>query len=180
VSPAAEPIRAAAAPDAAEAMSRFLPEGEIVLLAVKPSSWFVLLASGPVLGVLAVVAAAMFVGGRLVAPDFPPLRLGALILAAIALLRVMLASFQWLGRLYVLTNRRVMRIHGIMRVDIADLPLKDLMGIRKCQTAGEQMLGLGTLVFSSRDAAAKPIAWVALADGDTIRRQVEDAAAGAC
>ena len=151
-----------------------LADGEGVILAVKPSGWFVLLTSLPVMLVAAILTAAAYAAGDVFPPAIPRPMIGALCLAA-ASFRVMAACFQWLGRLYVLTDRRVMRVQGIRRVDVASCPLKKVRRTALSASTGERMLGLGCLDFQRDDGDASDLAWTHLARPAEIEEIVNQA-----
>src|SRR3989304_3816056 len=100
--------------------AHLLDRDEIVILAVKPSLWFVLFVSARWLALagVVIVLAALFDEPFML--DTLTLVEGALALAAA---RVGIALLQWASRLYVLTNRRVIRVRGILRVDVFECQL---------------------------------------------------------
>ena len=160
MTPSADPANAATAetfvPD------KLLDEGEVVLLAIKPSGWFVLLVSYPVLVAAALVAAGAYLAGGLF--DSARSQQVVLMLAVAAgCLRVMFACFQWVGRLYVLTNKRVMRIRGVMRVDVFTCPLKQIGKVLPSATLLERLLRVGTLQFDISDSNRPQARWLHVA-----------------
>jgi len=174
MSPTAEPTSAEAAAEATE-LDRLLGDGEIVLLALKPSSWFVPLVSLPVLATAGVVAAAAAVGEALLdAPGLHAQTVEMVCLAA-ACLRVMIAAFQWLGRLYVLTNVRVLQLQGILRTHIIDCPLRQLQPPRLSVSPLERPLGLGSLLFRRRAEESDHSSWVHLAGPQEVEQAIREA-----
>ena len=155
-------------------LERLLHDDEIIILAVKPSSWFVLLVSLPVLWVLVALACGAYVADHFFGVEIP-LKAAALLLSFIALLRITLASFQWLGLLYVLTNRRVIHIRGIVRINLAQCQLKDVRELIPTAAAIERALSVGSLYFSPAYDKAVPIAWIHLADPSQVHQVVEEA-----
>ena len=123
-----------------------LEDGELILLAVKPSGWFVLLVSWPVLAAAGVVTAAAYLAHG-VLPTTALQHLVLLICIAAGCLRVVLACFQWLGQLYVLTDRRVIRIRGVIHVDLLACPLKQVRQVVLTAAILERPLHLGSLYF---------------------------------
>jgi len=151
-----------------------LGDDEVVLLAVKPSGWFVLLASWPVLICAAVVAA---VAG--LAQGAVRMGLAAegvyLLCLAVGLLRIVVASFQWLGRVYVLTDRRLMRIRGVIKVDVFQCLLRQVTQTSLSATRGERLFGLGSLLFAAEGADPGEAAWINLARPEEVRKTVDEA-----
>ena len=173
VEPSAEPAETPA--QIGVVPTELLDDGEVILLATKPSGWFALLVSGPVLGGAALVAAGMLLAG-------PAVRIGArarqgvvLICLAAACLRVVLACCQWFGRLYILTDRRILRIRGIIRSDVFACPLRDIR--RTTASAGlcERLLGLASLYFDLEDGEGSDSAWIHLSHPEEIRQTIEEA-----
>ena len=132
--------------EAAMVPARLLNDGEIVILAIKPHPYFVLLGSWPVIAVCALVAAGAYFAGT-GAGRFPT---GSVITFAAlgATVRVLAAALQWLGRLYVLTNRRLLWVYGTIRLTVTQCPLEQVRQCRVAQSAGERALGLGTILFT--------------------------------
>lgn len=145
MSPSAEPANLLAEADAL-VPDELIQDGEVILLAVKPSRWHVLLASWPVLVLAGVVIGATVAASRFFEAAVNE-RMVALICSAIACTRVTIACFQWLGRLYVLTDRRVIRLRGVFRQDVFQRPLKQLQRLQVTATPPERLVGIGSLLF---------------------------------
>ncbi len=150
-----------------------LDDDELVLLAVKPSAWFVALVSWPVIAAAGAVAAGAYVAGDALGSTAPPM-VHALCLAG-ALLRLIVASFQWLGRTYVLTDKRVMWIEGVLRVAVVQCPLRHITRTDLTATRGERVLGLATLVFEAEPLEAGQPGWANLSRAAEVRQAVEEA-----
>jgi len=116
---------------------------EIIQLSTKPSLWFIPLVSLNVLGGLAFVAAALAVAMRAgsLAPSVIPFQ----VLAGLAGLRLGIATLQWASRLYVLTNRRVMRFRGIFAVDFVECRLTKISAVDLQWAWYGRVLRLGTI-----------------------------------
>src|SRR5687767_11245614 len=119
-------IEVGGAPTEAIAATTLIPEhlldgGEIVILAIKPSLWFVVFRSIRWLAAMVfVIVLAGFVHRKLPEINIILFIQGALLLGAT---RVGFAVLQWVSRLYVLTNRRILRLTGILNVDLFECPL---------------------------------------------------------
>jgi hypothetical protein len=93
--------------------THILRDGELVLLILKPSLWFVLLSSLRfIAGVLILTIAAKIFDSHLPGPNRDYLETGLTIIAA----RLMWATLQWMGRLYILTDLRILCVWGIFNV----------------------------------------------------------------
>lgn len=145
MSPSSDPANAVA--EDGGIVSRVLQDGEVVILAIKPSSWFVPIVSWPVLvgGLLVIVAAHIAEDASCTVRMQQP----AIVLLCVAAmcLRAVVACFQWAGRLYILTNMRVIRIRGIVRVDVLGRSLKDVQEVQLFSSFLERPLRLGSLDF---------------------------------
>ncbi len=178
MSPAAEPADLTAEAEAA-LPAELLADGEVILLAVKPSRWFVALVSWPVLLLAAVAVAVAHLANTAFGAtmDVETIALACL---AVAGARLAVAAFQWAGRLYVLTDRRVIRLRGLLRADLGDRHLRDIQAVHRAATQPERLLGVGSLLFECSDAAPLGEAhWTHLADPESVARAIEEARAKA-
>jgi hypothetical protein len=145
--------------DAPAAAVQLLDGGEIVEFSIKPSLWFVLLASGRVV----VAALAMAAGVAIIALSGDGwTQRGAVFFAAIlcvGLLRVLIGSLQWARRVYVLTNRRVMRVSGVLDVSVVDCPLAKISAAHVRMTISHRLLRLGTIRMTPADDRLPTVNW---------------------
>ena len=155
---------------------RILRDGEEVILTVKPSGWFVLLYSLPVLAPLAVAAAgAFFIQislGYFSGTVGLMVLLGCLVAAGGQLL---LASFRWLGRLYVLTNQRVLRLRGVVRVDVYDCPLSRISEVDVQCASFERIFALGSMGFAIDGKVTTGPGWINIAHPHEVAEEVRRA-----
>jgi uncharacterized membrane protein YdbT with pleckstrin-like domain len=154
--------------------ARILDEGEIVIFAIKPSPWFVPLASWPVVLVAMLVAALAQTGD--LASSLPQ-RTVFVLCVAVACVRVMMASAQWISRLYILTNLRVMRIRGIFQAEVFDCPLRRISSTRIDSTLGQRVLRLGNLEFDTYPDKPCDVDWLTISRPDEIKKMVDEAIA---
>lgn len=149
---------------------QLLGDGEQIILTARPSLWFILLSSLPVLAVLAALA---LLGATALAESFGPiLPPGCLILAVVQL---GLASLRWLGRLYVLSNLRVMRISGLVRHDVYDIDLARILDVQVIQSRLEKPLALGSLQFRLADNPYAEPGWVNLPQAHAVAEEIRRA-----
>ncbi len=130
-----------------------LRDGELVLLILKPSLWFIVLgAMRFAAGVLIVIIAT-----RLWLPraSLRAAEVGVFLIAA----RVMWVVLQWMGRLYVLTDMRVLRLSGVFNIDIFDCPLRKVGQTRMYRSFRERVLRLGSIEIIPADDACPPGEW---------------------
>ena len=151
-----------------------LGRGEVVILAIRPSGWFVPLASWPVVVAATLVALAIRWAGLELQRAVPEEAFWVL-WAAVVMGRLFAAGLQWLGRLYLLTNRRLVWVRGLMKFDVQQCPLTKVKAVRLTAGVGERMLGLGSLSFEAPDGPAGPGPWVNLSRPAKVRQEVEQA-----
>ncbi len=162
VNPAAAPTGIASADaDASRAMD-ILDGDEIIQLSIKPSLWYVPLASANMVAAMSMIAAvAAAVGTSL---DWSPMVLLVFQLAVVcAVVRVAYASLQWASRLYLLTNRRVMIFRGVLSVSVTQLRLDRIAEADLCPEWYERPIGLGTVRLKPLSEAEESLNWTYLA-----------------
>jgi len=130
-------------------LQHLLGDGELVLLAIKPSAWFVPLTSVRALAVLALAAVCGHYLGRVIPMGRGPQAIEVLC-GVLAVVRLVAACCQWAGTLYVLTNRRVLRIRGAVKVAIVGCALTEIRHTALLTTGLIERLGrVGTLFFQT-------------------------------
>lgn len=147
-----------------------LRDGELVLLILKPSLWFVVLAAMRFAGVvlIAVIAAKLWLK--------PPVALRAAEVGAFLIAgRVMWAVLQWMGRLYVLTDLRILRLSGVFSVDIFDCALRKVGQARLHRSFRERLLRLGSIEIQPLDETCPPGEWRTIKRPDEILETIQDA-----
>jgi hypothetical protein len=142
-----------------------LRDGEVVLLVLKPSRWLILFNCVPV----AAAALLMLLSLRFFHPQMHPKWVRFCIGAAIFIVagRVMWAICQWMGRLYVLTDQRILRLSGVFNVNLYDLPLRKVSRTQVLRSFKERVCRAGSIVIHPRDESSPPGLW------QTIRRPLE-------
>lgn len=138
--------------------SDLLHEGEEVIYAVKPSLWLVVFGSFRIVVVAVVLAVITTFWG-------PRWHLGALggyiilACAGLALGRVGYAFLQWLSRVYVLTNKRVIRVRGVFTIDIFQCGLPRLQNTFLTMTLAQRVLNLGNIAFTTAGTSGIEAIW---------------------
>ena len=89
--------------------------------------------------------------------------------------RLGVAVLRWVSRFYVLTNRRVMRIRGVLRADVLDITLPRVINTRVTQALNERMTGLGTLHFAADQPMPRDCAWHNIARPEEVHAEVRRA-----
>jgi hypothetical protein len=168
---------AGAAPVAARATSlgtllgsHVLRDGELVLLILKPSLWFVVFNSIAFSVVVAFVAVVLDVVDHRMHDHF-------YFEAAVFVItgRLMWAVLQWMGRLYILTDLRVLRITGVFGVEVFDCPLRKVVRARMVSTSREKLVGVGSIEIIPSDEAMPTAVWQTIAKPAEVHERLQSA-----
>ena len=149
---AAAPVITAGRTSLATLLSaHILRDGELVILVLRPSLWFILLSS---LWFIAVALLFMIAGkvfdARLPGPSRAYVELGVMAIAC----RIIWATLQWTGRLYILTDMRILSLSGVFNINVFDCPLRKVARTRLLRTVPEQALTVGTIEIVPQDDTA--------------------------
>jgi uncharacterized membrane protein YdbT with pleckstrin-like domain len=132
--------------------AHLLDGGEVVLFAIKPSPWFVLIVS---LRWLAVAILLGILANRDLLPSGVRWYLYQSAVA-VAGFRLGWAILEWVSRLYVLTNHRVMRIRGVFYVELFECTLSKLQNTYATFSLAERLTRTGTITFQTAAAGGGP------------------------
>lgn len=169
-SPAAGQVpRHPAAPEGAAGVSRELaaavvPEqmlqgDEEILLLTKPSPLFIVLTS---LRFMLVVVLLGVLVVRLGSGYINPNNTG--LVAALACLgRLIWGLLVWTSHTYMLTNRRIVTIKGVINVVVTATPLRKVQRTMLLQPLWERIFGLGTIGIATAATETFDATWVMLA-----------------
>lgn len=166
---------AAAAPLSVEQMAvpeSLLDGGEIVLLAIKPSVWSVGFTSFAWICTAAVIAAMDIASGlsRGWLAGVPVAELALTLAAA----RSGWAMLQWVSQVYVLTNRRIMRVRGVLSAQVFGCPLLKIINTGVTRAPHEAALRLGSVWFNIEDTS-DDATWYHLARPDEVHAEIRKA-----
>lgn len=138
--------------------AQLLQDGEVVVLLIKPSLWFIVLEP-----LATILGLAMLTAGGVGAVYSGWLRLSVVdvILAGGGLvgLRLFWQFLEWLSRVYVLTDRRVIRVRGVLRVHVFECALKRIQHTEAVFSLRERLFGLGTIHFATAGTAGIEASW---------------------
>jgi hypothetical protein len=149
--------------------NHILQDGELVLLMLKPSVWFVILSSLWTVGfVLVGLLATLIFDEQIPGRASRWVELAVFIMAG----RVMWAVLQWMGRLYVLTDMRILRLSGVFNINIFDCPLRKVARTRVVRSMRERLLRLGSIEVTPCDADCPPGIWNTIAKPDVVNDQI--------
>ena len=144
-------------------------EGERVLLRCRPSWWFVVLnhrvaiVGLTLLGLLA--AWAMPLAGGAVAQ---PARVSLVLFTLTIGLLLLVNTLNMLTRTYMLTERRVLALRGILDRYHVDIPLERVQSTEVLRPFVERVFGVGTIVFSSAGLFGSAVSWRIVSDPDDL------------
>lgn len=168
---------AAAAPAAARATSlgtllgtHVLRDGELVLMILKPSLWFIIFNSFAFAVVVAFIAVILAVVDHRMHDHFY-FEAAVFFIAG----RLMFAVLQWMGRLYILTDLRVLRITGIFGVEIFDCPLRKVVRARLVSASREKLVGVGSIEIIPSDENIPTAVWQTIAKPHEIYQRLQAA-----
>jgi hypothetical protein len=159
------------APSLAALLTRhILRDGELVILILKPSIWFIPLSCSKfIAAVLILLIAAHVFDEQLPSNTIVYAELAIFALAG----RLMWAVLQWMGRLYVLTDLRVVRISGVFSVNIFDCPLRKIERTRLIASIRERLVGRGSIEFTPVDDTCPTGVWQTISRPHEVHAQVE-------
>jgi hypothetical protein len=143
-----------------------LQGGEVVILLLKPSPLYIILGC---LGHLVAIGGLVFVLNLLpVLSD----REALVMLVGLWSARLIWQFFEWLSRVYVLTDQRVIRVMGVLRVFVFEAQLKQVQHTESLFTIRERLFGLGTISFSTAGTGVPEAYWVMLRQPLRVHKQV--------
>lgn len=151
-----------------------LGDGEIVIGIYRPSLWFVVLwPLGSVLFVIGLVFALAWATrfGWATWTESQAFGLGLVFLGV----RLGWQFLDWANRLYVLTDRRVIRRRGVFQVDIFEARLSRIQQTAVLRLVRERVFGLGTVAFATAGTGTLDALWEAVRDPLDVQRAVTDA-----
>ncbi|MDY7009216.1 MAG: PH domain-containing protein [Planctomycetota bacterium] len=160
MTPSAEPTSQRADIAAHLVPADLLGDGEIIILAIKPSGWFVLLASLPVLISALVVTVIAYVVN--IYRSETPAETIICFCAAVAILRALGACWQWLGRTYVLTNHRIVTVRGLVHIRVSSAALMDIRRPVLTATITERLFGTGSICCLTASQSVPAVVWSAV------------------
>lgn len=163
--------------------TKYLAPGERIILATRPSVWFILLhARAPL--ILAAMLALVGLAWTRLGPGVPDAG-GLIVRLALVLLVLHLAAglIRWLSRLYVLTERRVIVVAGVFSQQAGDVPLARVQHVVVDRTFIERLLLLGTLGIATAGGGSGAdgtiIRWLTVAKPDRIMATIRSMTDGA-
>ena len=87
-------------------------------------------------------------------------------------LRLVWQFVDWLSRVYVLTDQRIIRVRGVLRVSVFECRLAQIQQTDLLFTLRERLFGLGTLGFSTAGTAFTDAYWTMVAQPLDVHEKV--------
>jgi hypothetical protein len=163
------PAVVAATPLAALLSGQILRDGEVVILLLRPSRWFILLTSLRFLAICAIfMILAVLFDEKIGRTSRHYLNAGAFLIAG----RLTWATLQWMGRLYILTDLRILRISGVFHIDIFHCALRKVARTFLDSAFKEKLCRVGTITIIPQDEEEPIGYWQMVAQPRRIYHQV--------
>ena len=144
--------------------TELLQGGEAIVLLLKPSPWFIILEPlRTLLTMLVVLIIALWVenqGYRFGLTHHELLLLGTGLIGV----RIFWQFLEWLSRVYVLTDRRVIRVKGVIRFQVFETQLQQIQHTKMTFSLRERLFGLGSIHVATAGTAMMEASWVMLTD----------------
>ncbi|HEY0009687.1 MAG TPA: PH domain-containing protein [Tepidisphaeraceae bacterium] len=167
----------AAATDAAEAnvqaplltilAAQEIEAGEIVQIIIKPSRWFILLNSLR----FSAIAIMVIVGLHLLRWPLMNNTTVVQLMLLVVLSRTAFSAMQWMGRYYIVTDRRVMRLSGVFTPELLACSLRKVQAVKMYRTVGERLLGKGSIEITG-DCHPHLMTWQTITNHREIHERV--------
>lgn len=157
--------------DRADALlpAELIHDDEVVILLLRPSLLYIPLASLGSLVFIALVTLALAYAARWVGwTDSQAFSLGA----TLAAVRLGWQTLEWWSRVYVLTDRRIIRRMGVLRVAIFETQLKQIQHTSIFVQLRERIFGLGSIGFATAGSDVFEAFWVMIRQPFAVHRVV--------
>lgn len=139
--------------------AELLQPGEIIILLLKPSPWFIVLVPMKML-----IGIALGTGVLAALQGMAPIGFSQqqIVVLGFALggVRVFWQFLEWLSRVYVLTDQRVIRVMGVLRISIFETPLQRIQHTEIVVSVRERLLGLGSIAFATSGTGGYEAYWL--------------------
>ncbi len=144
-----------------------LQPSEIIILLLKPSPWFIPLSCLRFLTGATLVLVLLTLGIRRGWVNLGSLNMVPrdVMLAYLGVIgaRLFWQFLEWSSRVYVLTDRRVIRLQGVIRVHLFEASLKQIQHTSVYFSLRERLLSLGTIHFATAGTGITEASWQMLA-----------------
>ncbi|MCH2160447.1 MAG: PH domain-containing protein [Phycisphaerales bacterium] len=156
------------------AVTRLLADGEIVLMVMRPSLWMVILWSLNVLLFILGLVFALAWASRFPWAGWTEMQAFGLGMVLVGI-RLGWQFLDWANRLYILTDRRVIRRRGVFQVDVFEARLDRIQQTSVLQMVRERIFGLGSIAFATAGNNTLNAVWEVVRDPHEVQKAVADA-----
>lgn len=157
-------------------MQQVLQDGETVILALRPSPWFILIDGSWVYFASIFVALLLaWLAHQPWSPVILPESQIFPLLATVLSIRIVWKFLDWANRVYVLTDQRIMRRRGVIQYSLIEAPLDRIQHSAIFTRVVERVLGMGTIGFATAGSGRFEVIWEMIANPLEIHRRVNDA-----
>jgi len=168
-----EPVLGVSVDRAATMLPADLLHGdETIILLLKPSPWYILLSCLETVVIIALICVLALWTQSLSGVTWYEPRAMIGFCALLAAVRIGWQAMEWLSRLYVLTDRRVIRVMGVFRVLVYQAPLRQIQHTQAIFTIRERLFGLGTISFSTSGSAFVEAYWTMVRRPVAVHRRI--------
>jgi hypothetical protein len=84
----------------------------------------------------------------------------------------MWAILQWMGRYYILTDMRIVRLAGVFSIDLFDCPLRRVARTLLESTFKERLCRIGSITIIPQDDQMPPDQWQMVAHPHQVHDQI--------
>jgi len=156
--------------------SHVLRDGEVILLILKPSLWTILFSCIPAIALALIIM--ISAGLRSANHTHIGVELGFMLVAV----RAGWAVMNWAGKLYLLSDLRIVRISGVFCPQIQDIPLRKIARTRLVRSHQERLFRIGSIEIIPESDQYPWSVWQSVPKPDevleTIRRTITRAKQG--
>jgi hypothetical protein len=135
-------------------------DDEVVILLLRPSLMYIPLASAGALVFIALITFALAWFNRFYASagwtDGMAFGFGA----SLCMVRLAWQALEWYSRVYILTDRRIIRRMGVLRVSVFETQLKNIQHTSVFRSVRERASRLGTIGFATAGSDVFEAFWV--------------------
>ena len=146
-------------------------DGEIILLMLRPSLWFVMLSSLGSLVMIALFTFALAYVSQTSWAAWNDTQAFAIGMGLVAL-RLGWQFLEWLSRVYILTDRRIITRSGVLRVAVFEAQLKNIQHTSVFAQVRERVCGLGSIGFATAGSDTFDAFWVMIKQPFAVHRTV--------
>ncbi len=146
-----------------------LRDGECILLALKPSRWYVVLSS------VRFVAVILFGLCLLQLNHVARMRYHVDAALFVISCRLMWAMLNWMGRLYVLTDQRILRLGGVFTIEIVDCLLRKTASTALVRSNSDRLFRIGSIEVYPQDETRPCVVWHSIRQPRVVRQRIDAA-----